>query len=80
MRKTLIIFICLQMCAGLTTAMAYETSEDFRLYSNNTPTTDETADEIAPENAPVGEGFYILIAMAGGYALRVYSRRRKESI
>jgi hypothetical protein len=80
MRKTLIAFIYFTMCAGITTAMAYESSESFSLYTNNAQTTDETADEVAPEAAPVDGGTLILIALAGAYALRVYSKRVKKSV
>jgi len=80
MQKRLISIIFFTMCLGLTTAMAYESSESFSLYSDNSLATDETADELEPENAPIDGGALILIAMAGIYALRVYSKRKRASI
>ncbi|WP_321519458.1 hypothetical protein [uncultured Bacteroides sp.] len=80
MRKALIIFIYITMCSGVTTAMAYESSESFGLYTNNSLTTDETAEEVAPETVPIDGGTLILIAMAGIYAIRVYTKRIKKSI
>ena len=66
MRKTLIVFIYFTLCASITTAMAFESSESFSLYTNNATTTDETADDVAPETVPVDGGTLILIALAGG--------------
>lgn len=68
----LIISTCIQ-------AMAYESSESFSLYTNNKPTTDDSAEEVAPENAPIDGGVFILLALAGLYALNVYRKKTKES-
>ncbi len=78
MKKTFIILTYLIIFTSVQ-AMAYESSESFSLYTNNKPATDESAEEVAPENAPIDGGALILLAFAGLYALNIYRKKTKES-
>lgn len=73
------MIVCILVFAGSTSAYAaFEFGESFGLYTNDSPMDDESAQELDPnaENAPVGGGAAILLAMGGAYAYRVYQKRK----
>lgn len=79
MKKTLISLItCILLSAGGSTAYAaFEFGESFSLYSNSSPMEDDSADDLDP--VPIGDATGVLIFLAGVYAYRIYSRKKKAT-